>query len=76
MSIESVMPSNHLILCHLLFFLASILPTISVFLKMEIHISSKFPDCVDAVSVGLDFYLFFQYLFIWLHLVLAAECGI
>ena len=70
------MPSNYLILCQLLFFLASILPTIRVFLKMEIHISSKFPDCVDAVSVGLDFYLFFQYLFIWLHLVLVAACGI
>ena len=31
MSIESVMPSNHLILCHLLFLLSSILPSIRVF---------------------------------------------
>ena len=31
MSIESVMPSNHLILCHPLFFLPSILPRIRVF---------------------------------------------
>ena len=31
MSIESVMPSNHLILCHPLFFLASILYSIKVF---------------------------------------------
>ena len=31
MSIESVMPSNHLILCHPLFFLSSILPSITVF---------------------------------------------
>ena len=31
MSIESVMPSNHLILCHPLLFLPSIPPTISVF---------------------------------------------
>ena len=77
MSIELVMPSNHLILClcHL-FFLASILPSIRVFLKIEIRISSKFPDCVDAVSVGLGFYLFFQYSFNWLHLVLVAACGI
>ena len=31
MSIESVMPSNHLILCHPLFLLPSIFPTIRVF---------------------------------------------
>ena len=31
MSIESVMPSNHLILCHLLLLLPSIFPIISVF---------------------------------------------
>ena len=31
MSIESVMPSNHLILCHLLFLLPSIFPSIRVF---------------------------------------------
>ena len=30
-SIESVMPSNHLILCHLLFLLPSIFPSIKVF---------------------------------------------
>ena len=30
MSIESMMPSNHLILCHLLFFLSSIFPSIRV----------------------------------------------
>ena len=31
MSIESVMPSNHLILCHSLLFLPSIFPSIRVF---------------------------------------------
>ena len=31
MSIESVMPSNHLILCHCLFLLPSIFPSIKVF---------------------------------------------
>ena len=31
MSIESVMPSNHLILCHPLFLLPSIFPSITVF---------------------------------------------
>ena len=33
MSIESVMPSNHLILCHPLLFLSSIFPNIRVFSK-------------------------------------------
>ena len=33
MSIESVMPSNHLILCHPLFLLPSIFPSIRVFLN-------------------------------------------
>ena len=33
MSIESVMPSNHLILCHPLFLLPSIFPGIRVFLS-------------------------------------------
>ena len=33
MSIESVMPSNHLILCHPLLFLPSIFPNIRVFSK-------------------------------------------
>ena len=36
MSIESVMPSNHLILCHPLLFLPSILPSIRVFSKESV----------------------------------------
>ena len=36
MSIESVMPSNHLILCHPLFLLPSILPSIRVFSKESV----------------------------------------
>ena len=35
MSIESVMPSNHLILCHPLFLLPSIFPSIRVFFFSE-----------------------------------------
>ena len=34
MSIESVMPSNHLILCHPLLLLPSIFPSIRVFLRV------------------------------------------
>ena len=36
MSIELVMPSNHLILCHLLFLLPSIFPSIRVFSKVSV----------------------------------------
>ena len=37
MSIESVMPSNHLILCHPPFFLPSIFPSIRVFPRSSLH---------------------------------------
>ena len=37
-SIESVMPSNHLILCHPLLLLPSIFPSIRVFSKSTLHI--------------------------------------
>ena len=39
MSIESVMPSNHLILCHPLLFLPSILPSIRVFSRSQFFAS-------------------------------------
>ena len=38
MSIESVMPSNHLILCHPLLFLPSIFPSIRVFFNSALPI--------------------------------------
>ena len=38
MSIESVMPSNHLILCHSLFLLPSIFPSIRVFSNESVRI--------------------------------------
>ena len=37
MSIELVMPSNHLIVCHPLHFLPSIFPSISVFCNELVH---------------------------------------
>ena len=44
MSIESVMPSNHLILCHPLLFLASIFPSIRGFSNESVlHI--RWPKC-------------------------------
>ena len=39
MSIESVMPSSHLILCHLLLLLPSILPSIRVFSSAQLFAS-------------------------------------
>ena len=42
MSIESVMPSNHLILCHPLLLLPSIFPSISVFSK-ELALCIRWP---------------------------------
>ena len=42
MSIESVMPSNHLILCHPLFLLPPILPSIRVFSK-ELDVFIRWP---------------------------------
>ena len=41
LSIESVMPSNHLILCHPLLLLPSILPSITVFANESVH--SRWP---------------------------------
>ena len=38
MSMESVKPSNHLILCHPLFLLPSIFPSIKVFSKKSVHV--------------------------------------
>ena len=44
MSIELVMPSNHLILCHPLLFLPSIFPSIRVFSK-ETNLTIRWPKC-------------------------------
>ena len=44
MSIESVMPSNYLILCHSLFFLPSVFPNIRVF-SSESAVCIRWPKC-------------------------------
>ena len=44
MSIESVMPSNHLILCHPLLILPSIFPSITVF-SSESALLNRWPKC-------------------------------
>ena len=52
MSIESVMPSNHLILCHPLLLLSSIFPSIRVFFSESVlHI--RWPKyCSFGFSIG------------------------
>ena len=45
MSIESMMPSNHLILCHPLFLLPSIFPSIGVF-------SNELALCISGQNIG------------------------
>ena len=47
MSIVSVMPSNHLILCHLLLLLTSIFPSIRVF-------SNESGLCISGQSIGVS----------------------
>ena len=59
MSIESVMPSNHLTLCHLLLFLPSIFPSISVFSSelthwVDFHESSSAPQFESLNSSALS----------------------
>ena len=52
MSIESVMPSNHLILCHSLLLLPSIFPSIRVFSsELVLHIRwPKYWSCSNSLS--------------------------
>ena len=52
MSIELVMPSNHLILCHPLFFLLSIFPAIRVF-SNESVLCIRWPEyCSSSFSIS------------------------
>ena len=58
LSIESVMPSNHLIFCHPLLLLASVFPSIRVFCNESVFSSEsagiKFHQCI----CHFDFYFF------------------
>ena len=59
MSIESVMPSNHLTLCHFLLFLPSIFPSIRVFSSelthwVDFHESSSAPQFKSLNSSALS----------------------
>ena len=52
MSIESVMPSNHLILCHSLLLLPSIIPSIRVF-SNELALCIRWPKYWSFVSASV-----------------------
>ena len=61
MSIESVMPSNHLILCHPLLLMLSIFPSIRVFsnesalrVSFSISPSIEYPGLISSRMDGLD----------------------
>ena len=65
MSIELMMPSNHLILCHLLLLLPSIFPSIRVFSELALHIRwpkywsfsfsiSPSNECSGLISFRID----------------------
>ena len=54
MSIESVMPSKHLILCHPLLLLTSIFPSIRVF-SNESALCIRWPNTVILVGIHSDF---------------------
>ena len=86
MSIELVMPSNHLILCHPLLLLSSIFPSIRVF-SSEWALHVRWPECWSfslsispsneysgLISFRINWFdlVFKKKSFIWLHLVLVA----
>ena len=66
MSIESVMPSNHLILCHPLLLLPSIFPSIKVF-SNESALRIRWPKCwsfgfnIRLYSIFLKVILIYSY---------------
>ena len=71
MSTESVMPSNYLILCHLLLLLPSIFPTIRVFSdKSALHI--RWPKCQSfsfIISPSNEYSGVISFRIHWLHLL-------
>ena len=90
MSIESVMPSNHLSLCHPLLLLTSIFPSIRVFSK-KLAICIKWPSIGASASAsilpksiqswfslgftGLISLLSVYMKYNWLHLLSVWNCG-
>ena len=79
MSIESVMPSNHLILCHLLLLLPSICPSIKVF-SNELSICIRWPKYWSfsfSISLPMSIQDWFQDWLVWspCYLRHSQECS-
>ena len=71
MSIESVMPSNHLIICHPLFLLPSIFPTIRVF-SNESALCIRWPKYYSfsfSISPSNEYSGLISFRMIWLDLL-------
>ena len=71
MSIESVMPSNHLILCHPLLFPPSIFPSIRVF-SNESVLRMRWPKCWNFsfnISPSNEYSGMISFRMEWLHLL-------
>ena len=71
MSIESVMPSSHLILCHPLFFLPSIFPSIRVFSNESVlHIRwSKYWSFSFSISLSNEYPVLISFKVTWFDLL-------
>ena len=71
MSIESVMPSNHPILCHPLFLLPSIFPSIRVF-SNESVLRIRWPNCCSfsfSISLSNEYSRLISFRMDWLDLL-------
>ena len=71
MSIESVMPSNHLILCHPLFLLPSVFPSIRVF-SNELALPIRWPkywNFIFSISPSNEFSGLISFRMDWLDLL-------
>ena len=75
MSIESVMPSNHLILCHPLLFLPSIFPSIRVFANESVlHIRwPKYWSFSFSISPCNEYSGLISFRIDWLYLLAVQE---
>ena len=69
MSTESVMPSNHLILCHPLVFLPSSFPRIRVFSKESAHCIRWQKYCSFSISVSNEYSGLISFRIDWLDLL-------
>ena len=73
MSIESVMPSNHLILCHHLIFLPSIFPSIRVF-SSELALHIRWPKYYSfSISPSSEYSGLISFRIDWFDLLAVQE---